>query len=300
MSRIKIPDAGGATMIGADVGEFIQPCFPMSETELKDLFKNMPNYKFRDDDVMLLTFPKTGTNWLYEILHMILNRSSEYTEDTKMDTMMESRLVADIDTVKSPRIMNIHYPYEYLPIKGLQEKQIKTILCLRNPKDSAVSYYNHMISIKLYEYDGKWCNWLPTCMDGKLEYGKYTDYLKGFETAIKQGVGFPLHVMYFEDLKSNGLEELDKLLKFLKIDLDTELRKDIIHKCRFDQMVNKNWDATNFMFHEAKEFTTKGFMRKGSVGNWKTWFTVAQNEAFDKQWNSEMEGYSMFKFKYAL
>ncbi|KAL4224038.1 Sulfotransferase [Mactra antiquata] len=299
MSLVKIQDAGGATLNARDVGGFIQPHFPMSETELKDLFKNMPNYKFRDDDVMLLTFPKTGTNWLYEILKMILNRSSEYTEDVKMETMMESRLVADIDTVKSPRIMNTHNPYQYLPIKGLQEKQIKTVLCLRNPKDYTVSHYNHMRSIKLYEYDGKWCDWLPICMDGKLEYGKYTDYLKGFENAIKQGVGFPLHVMYFEDLKSNGLEELDKLLKFLEIDLDTALRKDIIHKCGFDQMVNKNWDATNFMFHEETEFNTKGFMRKGSVGNWKTWFTVAQNEAFDKQWNSEMEGYNMFKFRYA-
>lgn len=37
----------------------------------------------------------------------------------------------------------------------------------------------------------------------------------------------------------------------------------------------------------------------GEVGNWKKWFTVAQSEQFDGIWNTEMEGYDMFKFKYS-
>ena len=34
-----------------------------------------------------------------------------------------------------------------------------------------------------------------------VEYGKYTDYLRSYDQAIQDGIGFPLHVMYYEDLK---------------------------------------------------------------------------------------------------
>jgi hypothetical protein len=51
----------------------------------------------------------------------------------------------------------------------MKAKQIKTILCCRNPKDTAVSYYNHMKGIKSYEYDGKWSDWLPVYLQGKCK-----------------------------------------------------------------------------------------------------------------------------------
>ena len=33
------------------------------------------------------------------------------------------------------------------------------------------------------------------------------------------------------------------------------------------------------------------------IGDWKNWFTVAQNEMLDEIWNKKMET-SMFKFRY--
>ncbi|KAL4223289.1 Sulfotransferase [Mactra antiquata] len=295
MSRIQVKDRAGATMEVADVGGFIVPFFMMSGPEVKEVFEHVPKQKFRDDDIMLLTFPKTGTNWMFEILSMVLNKTSEYVESRKVMTMMDARKPEQIEEVPSPRIMNVHLPYRYLPLEGLKEKQTKTILCVRNPKDTAVSYYNHVRGIKMYQYSGQWNDWFPAYVSGELEYGKYTDYLKEFETAIKDGIGFPLHVVYFEDLKTNGLEELDKLLKFLEIDLDDEMKKDIMHKCGFDQMAKKHNPMAEKMLNEGFKF-----LRKGTIGNWKTWFTVAQNEEFDRIWESEMKGYDMFKFRYTM
>ena len=34
-----------------------------------------------------------------------------------------------------------------------------------------------------------------------VEYGKYTDYLNDWQRLIHDDPGFPLHIMYFEDLK---------------------------------------------------------------------------------------------------
>lgn len=56
----------------------------------------------------------------------------------------------------------------------------------------------------------------------------------------------------------NGLEELDKLVKFLEIELNEDLKKEIIHMCGFDQMLNKNWKSFDHMFKEGFVFMRKG------------------------------------------
>ncbi|XP_060574601.1 sulfotransferase 1B1-like [Ruditapes philippinarum] len=213
MAKVKIPDAGGAALTMVDVGDFITPIFFKSAQEIKDIFDNVPNFKFRNDDLMLCTFSKTGTNWVYEILMMILNRSAERIQTYKVFTMLEGVTAEEADQQPSPRVMNCHYRPKYLPLEDMRAKQIKTVLCLRNPKDTAVSYYNHMKGLNIYDYDGKWEDWLPvyglfviiTCMFHYiyvlLDYGKYSDYLLHWQKRIQEGPGFPLHIMYYEDLK---------------------------------------------------------------------------------------------------
>ena len=44
------------------------------------------------------------------------------------------------------------------------------MLCLRNPKDTAVSYYNHMKGLNIYEYNGKWEDWFPVYTQGKRKW----------------------------------------------------------------------------------------------------------------------------------
>ena len=39
------------------------------------------------------------------------------------------------------------------------------------------------------------------------------------------------------------------------------------------------------------------FLSSGMIGDWKNWFTVAQNEIFDEIWDKNMCN-SMFKFRY--
>lgn len=294
MTEVLVPDAGGATTKMVDVGGFIQPLFMKTPSETQKVFESVPTFKFRKDDLMLCTFAKTGTNWMYEILMMILNKSAERVQSNKVLTMLECVSAEEADKQPSPRVVNCHYPPRYLPLDDMKAQQIKTVLCLRNPKDTAVSYYNHMKGIKMYEYEGKWENWIPGFAEGKYEYGKYSAYLLEWQREVEKQE-YPLHVMFYEDLKMNGKEELDKLLKFLDLQLDDKLKCDIIDMCGFEKMQNdKGKDKMTDAFFR-KDFK---FYRKGQVGDWKNWFTVAQNEMFEDIWKEDTKDLTMFKFKY--
>ncbi|XP_060586569.1 sulfotransferase 1C4-like isoform X4 [Ruditapes philippinarum] len=297
MTSVRIKDLGGASMHAVDVGGFIAPYFMKEPEETKQIFDKVPDFKFKKDDLMLCSYPKAGSNWMYETLMRILTKTAEPIQGSKEDAMIEFQSAESVDKLLSPRIVNCHFPCRYLPLKDMKAKQIKTILCCRNPKDIAVSYFNHMKGVKSYEYDGKWSDWLPVYLQGKLEYGKYTDYLIEWEKEIKNGVGYPFHLMYYEDMKRNGTEEIEKLLKFLGVDIDNNLKNDILKQCGFDTMVKRE------MYPPAvKELYFKSdfrFLRKGQVGDWRNWFTVAQNEMFDDIWEKEMSGSSLSNFTYS-
>jgi hypothetical protein len=51
-----------------------------------------------------------GTNWLYEILMMILKKNSEQINGSKADLMLEFQSVEYVDSQPSPRVVNCHFP----------------------------------------------------------------------------------------------------------------------------------------------------------------------------------------------
>lgn len=294
MSLVQEPDGSGKTITLIDLETYRLSTFGKTPEQVKEIFENVPKFTCRDDDVIICSFPKTGTNWLSEIVNMILKRKAERIPRSKTTAMLEFNFEKDLQKMEdSPRALNTHLHYKYLP-KDLQLKKLKTILIHRNPKDTLVSYYNFHQGIDLYEYDGKWDDWLPMYLDGKLDYGLYDEYLIEWEEAIKNGIGFPLHIMYYEDLKEFGMREMQKLCSFLGADLDTQLMQDILEKCHFKKMAEEKI-SKNFKLHGFKN--NFNLYRKGEIGDWKNWFTVAQSEMFDKLWNKTMAK-SMFRFRY--
>ncbi|CAC5372370.1 unnamed protein product [Mytilus coruscus] len=79
----------------------------------------------------------------------------------------------------------------------------------------------------------------------------------------------------------NPTEEITRLAEFLEIPNIENLVAGVVDKCSFNKLKE----------NKLMPFRVKGkpLFRKGKIGDWKNWFTVAQNEQFDAIYRNEMK-----------
>ncbi|KAJ8299713.1 hypothetical protein KUTeg_023773 [Tegillarca granosa] len=90
-------------------------------------------------DVFLCTI---GTNWLWEIVNMLIKGNAEYEKGRKIPTVIEHAKQEHLGEMTSPRVLSTHMKFEYIP-KDFIQKKCKIVYIQRNPKDVAVSFYKY-------------------------------------------------------------------------------------------------------------------------------------------------------------
>ncbi|XP_076093051.1 sulfotransferase 1A1-like [Mytilus galloprovincialis] len=264
------------------------PPFPPLKKNAEERFTAIRDLETRPDDIILTAFPRSGTHWLWEVIHMLLQGNAEYTTAVKETAFLE--MIPDlnpINEVKSPRLLNTHVPFRWLPKKHLCDGG-KIVHVIRNPKDQAVSMYNFMLSFgpdkAMAGAKMSWNVFFEMIMKAPEKFfSGWFAYEKEFEKASKDGTLKTAHTLYYEDLKMNPTKEIRLLADFLSVDIEDELVQAIADKCTFTKL--KKADDTLKTKVIADSVSN---YRKGEVGDWKNYFTVSQNEQFDSLYKREM------------
>ncbi|KAL3856335.1 hypothetical protein ACJMK2_011104 [Sinanodonta woodiana] len=248
------------------------------------------NMSVNDDDVILLTFPKSGTHWIWEMLNMLISGKAEYVSWTPERDFLD--LEGDnLEQVLSPKIIITHYSIKYLP-NNVFKKRVKIVHVSRNPKSVAVSFYHHLKATGSYinHFPETFSEFLPLFLDEENHMHQYWfSYVQEVETFCRKNPDYPVLNMKYEDVKRNQHKEIKRLAQFLEIEASDSLVEEIISKCEISKLKTVRGDASA---------GGKPFMyRKGVVSDWKNWFTVADNEAFDKVYEEKMAG-SNLTFEY--
>ncbi|XP_070537467.1 sulfotransferase 1B1-like [Ptychodera flava] len=292
---------------------FMRPDLVMAGImEKNNILTNVKNFQVRDDDVFLVTYPKAGTNWTCEILDAILNIDNLEVLKTRsifekipmleLGPSIHPDLVADgiedipsnikaiLDPFPSPRRIPTHLLPEYCPDQ-LFIKKPKTVLVDRNPKDCLISLLGWHASTRFLS-PLEWNELYEIYMNGLSAYGPYHSFIKSWAKYENEPW---LLWMKYEDLKQNPKESFKKISTFLDKNLTDSQIDDVMRVTSFDYMKK----AMETVKGRDAYLNPKGvWQRKGVVGNWKNVFTVAQNEAFNKQYNEEMKGYEHLKYKF--
>lgn len=185
------------------------------------------------------------------------------------------------DSHKNPRLIKTHLPVSIL-LKNRKVKP-KLISITRDPKDVVVSYYHFSRMNTVINFDRGFPEFLDLFLQDKVAYGPIYRFYHELEK-INLETNNEVFVTKFEDLKNNFESVVGKLCTFLgREPLNEKEMKRLKEHCSFEEMrfnpsVNyEHWDDLGV----RKKGESK-FMRKGVVGDWKTYFTPEQKENFDE------------------
>lgn len=260
-------------------------------------WERMEEFQGRPDDIVISTFPKSGTTWISEIVDMVLNdgdiekckRDVITTKIPMLELYEPEQNISGIEFLKttpSPRVIKTHLPTDLLP-KSLWENKCKMIYMARNAKDVTVSYYHFDLMNNLHPVPCTWEEYVLKFLDGNVPYGSWFNHVKTWWEKKKE---HPLLFLYYEDLKQNPKEEIKKVASFLGKTLDEKTLDKIIHHTSFEMMKDNPMVNYTHLPSSMMDHSKSPFMRKGTIGDWKNYFTVAQNELFDAIYEKEMSG----------
>ncbi|XP_078609331.1 sulfotransferase 1B1-like [Branchiostoma floridae x Branchiostoma japonicum] len=265
-------------------------CFPPGVT--KETLDALPSFQVRDDDIVVASFPKTGTNWLFEIVAKILRAAGK--TDSSADSLispgpMEIKLLTGtrpgylmLADMPSPRLVITHLPIHLAP-KGISKPQnkVKVLVPMRNPKDTAVSLYhfhNKLIKLKGVTDNVSWEEFARN-FTRKVPFGPFDEHILGW-WQMRDDPHFLF--LKYEDMKKDLLSAVKNIVAFLEVDLDESTIKGIAEASTF---TNMKPDLDNSKLAERQAVA-----RKGIIGDWKNIFTPEQSKAFDTWYEEKFAG----------
>ena len=253
----------------------------ISQQRMEDL----KNFHLEEDDVFVVTYPKSGTTWLQQITRLIRNEGEEDGQSV-VDSVPWLEALNHDNRLPSLRVFKSHSSYDMMPGGLPHTTPAKYIYAARNPKDVAVSMYYHTRGFKQFKYNGCWNDFFQLFLSGRIGAGLWFDHvLDWWKRKDEENVLF----LKYEDMKRDLPETVRIVADFMGHSLKPEVVDKIVERSTFESM-KANPDTNYSFWAEHHNTDTPQFMRKGIVGDWKSHFTPEQNIKFDKVYAEKLKG----------
>lgn len=259
---------------------------------------DLKSFPLNDTDVVVVGYPKSGTNWLQIMLaHLwddwttLGNERHQVPNLGGKDRPGYSGYLASI-AVDSPRLLKCHLPVDMMPERWPEHGKVVHIV--RNPKDVCVSYYHETRGQVVttpgsgfaLPIDFPMRDFVRLFADGQVQYGKYVDNVIGWRQFEHPNL---LKVTY-EDARRDVRTTLERIVEFVGKSVSSGRVEEVIAKTEFNAM--KNSDLRYEINHADLRENQPGlghFMRKGIVGDWKEEMSTADSEYLDATIVAELE-----------
>ncbi|XP_011788896.1 PREDICTED: sulfotransferase 1A3 isoform X1 [Colobus angolensis palliatus] len=167
----------------------------------------LQSFRARPDDLLISTYPKSGTTWVSQILDMIYqggdlekcNRAPIYIRVPFLEDNDPGELsgLEALKNTPAPRLIKSHLPLALLP-QTLLDQKVKVVYVARNPKDVAVSYYHFHRMEKTHPDPGTWDSFLEKFMAGEVSYGSWYQHVQEWWELSHT---HPVLYLFYEDMK---------------------------------------------------------------------------------------------------
>ena len=259
---------------------------------------------FRDDDVIIATYAKSGTTWMQQIVAQLLFDADPGVAVAEMSPWVDLRVPPK--AVKLPlleaqthrRFMKTHLPVDALRFAP----QAKYLYVGRDGRDVVWSMYNHHVNANQSWYDALndtpgrvgppigpppadirqyWREWFDR--DGPPFWPFWENVRSWWAIRDLPNVKF----VHFADLKKDMAGEIRGIADFLGIDIDEARWDDILTHCSFEWM-KKNATKTVPLGGAFWDAGAEVFINKGVNGRWTESLTPAEAAAYEERSRAEL------------
>jgi len=255
----------------------------------QDVLDDVSNkFYINDDDIIITTYPRSGTTWMQQIVHLLLNKGVQGERHLEICIPYIERAAAlkgiDIfSTMEGRRAFKTHLPFT----SDLYRKNSKAkfIYVVRNPMDCAVSNYFFYLNNYKITFHGNWDDFYNLFVNGDLFYGSWFDHVSEWweKSKIKDNILF----IKYEDIHLDLSNIINRIADFIDITLTEDILNQIVSKTSFDYM--KKDSKTNLSWGAWKKNSTESPLRKGTVGDWKTLFNPKQIDILKNEYNKKIK-----------
>lgn len=237
----------------------------------------------RADDVVLLSYPKSGFNWMTALLRkmMMAVRGKSFSSDMppQLD-FCSPDMQKEIEQESSPRLLGTHSHMGNLPLlaQSIKDNKTKMLMMFRNPKDTAVSYFHFMNSNPSLP-SADWDSFFYDFLTGNVPFGSYLEHIEACAKLVEES---NVMTVIYEELKEDLEGSIRRIAAFLGFHLTEEHVRSISGESDFGAMkqnaVNTHGNFGNILF------------RRGEVGDWRNHFSEAQSQQMDQEFNKRLAG----------
>jgi aryl sulfotransferase len=243
------------------------------------------DFQFRNDDIIIGTYAKSGTTWMQQIVGQLLFGADPGIEVAELSPWVDLRVppkeikLPQIEAQKHRRFLKTHLPVDALNFSP----KAKYLYIGRDGRDVVWSMYNHHASANQGWYDilndtpGRvgppielppsdirqyWRDWLDR--DGH-PFWPFWENIRSW-WAIRDLPN--VRLVHFNNLKRDMPGEIRRIAEFLEIPIDESRWNAVLEHCSFDWM-KKNATKTvplGGIFWDGGAAT---FIHKGSNGRWR-------------------------------
>lgn len=255
------------------------------------------DFRFRDDDIVIATYAKSGTTWMQQMVAQMLFGGDPTLPVAELSPWLDLRVppkeikLPAVEAQTHRRILKTHLPVDALVFSP----KAKYIYIARDGRDVVWSMYNHHANANaawyaaLNDTPGRvgppieppptdirqyWRDWMDR--DGH-PFWPFWDNLRSW-WAIRHLPN--VLVVHFNDLKSDMEGEMRRIAGFLGIAIDEARWPDIARYCSFEWM-KQNATMSVPLGGAFWDGGAQVFINKGVNGRWTETLTAADNAEYE-------------------
>jgi aryl sulfotransferase len=255
------------------------------------------DFQFRDGDIVIATYAKSGTTWTQQIVAQLLFQGAEDVNVAELSPWLDLRIppkevkLPAVEAQTHRRFLKTHLPVDALVFSP----KAKYIYVGRDGRDVLWSMYNHHASANDLWYQA--VNDTPGRVGPPVERPPASIRQYFHDWLDRDGHPFwpfwenvrswwavrhlpNVLLLHYADLKADLPGQIRLIADFLSIDIDEERWPAILEHCSFDYM-KANAEKSVPLGGVIFEGGAKTFIHKGTNGRWRDVLTPEEVRKYE-------------------